>query len=59
MNRRELTTIVVALRCWQNELGHHSNEELSDYHPELKREAPLTSDEINALVARLEAENGR
>ena len=59
MNRRELITIVVALRCWQNELEYHSIEELTEFHPELKRETPLAIDEIDALVARLEAGNGR
>ena len=55
----ELITIILGLRVWQNELGHHSLRELSHYHPELKREEPLTIEEIDALVARLEAEIGR
>jgi hypothetical protein len=59
MNRCELTTIIVALRCWQNELGHHSSEELTQFHPELKREAPLTIEDIDALVVSLEVEHGR
>ena len=59
MNRRELTTIILGLRVWQNELGHHSLRELRHYHPELKREEPLTIEEIDALVARLEASDGR
>ena len=59
MNRRELTTIILGLRVWQNELGHHSLRELCHYHPELRHETPLTIEEIDALVARLEAEDGR
>ncbi len=55
----ELTTIILGLRVWQNELGYHSLRELRHYHPELKREEPLTIEEIDALVARLEASDGR
>ena len=55
----ELITIILGLRVWQNELGYHSLRELRHYHPELKREEPLTIEEIDALVARLEAEDGR
>ncbi len=59
MNRSELITIILGLRVWQNELGHHSLRELRHYHPELKREEPLTIEETDALVARLEASDGR
>jgi hypothetical protein len=48
---RERQTLVIALRCWLNELGYHSLEELRQHYP-LPPE-PLTPEEVEALIHRL------
>ena len=49
---RERQTLVIALRCWMNELWYHSADELRTYYPDLPPE-PLTVEEVEALIRRL------
>jgi hypothetical protein len=52
LSLRERRTLLAALRCWQNELGFHSTEELQAAYPDLGSE-PLTVEEVEALILRL------
>jgi hypothetical protein len=52
LSERERRTVLAALRCWQNELGFHSTEELQAAYADLGAE-PLTLDEVEALILRL------
>ena len=52
LSDRELRTLRAALRCWQNELGFHSLDELDEYYPDLGAD-PLTVEELDALLRRI------
>ena len=51
---QERATLRAALHCWQNELGCYTTEELREYYPDLRDAEPLTIDEVERLLARLE-----
>ena len=48
LSRRDAATLVAALHAWQNELSYYTIEELRDHEP-------LTIEEVEALLARLQA----
>ena len=50
---RQYRTVRAALRCWLNELGFYSIQELQSHYPELNDE-PLTADEVERLIRLLE-----
>ena len=52
LSERERRTLLAALRCWLNELGFHTREELQAAYLDLGAQ-PLTPDEIEALILRL------
>ena len=52
---QELVTLRAALHCWQNELSYYTTEELQDYYPDLRGHEPLSIDQVEDLLARLEA----
>ncbi len=52
---RDVPTLVAALHAWQNELSYYTVEELRDYHPELRGHEPLTIEEVDRLLAQLQA----
>lgn len=52
LSDRERQTLLAALRCWSNELGFHSLDELHAHYPDLGP-APLSSEEVDALLARV------
>ena len=58
LSRRDVPTLVAALHAWQNELSYYTVEELRDYHPELRGHEPLSIDEVERLLARLQAAHG-
>ena len=53
LSSRAVATLKLALQCWQNELGHHTIDELAEWHPELRGHEPFSIEEIDALLARL------
>ncbi len=58
LSRRDVPTLVAALHCWQNELSYYTVDELRDYHPELCGHEPLTMEEVDGLLAQLQAAHG-
>ena len=58
LTEQELATLRAALHCWQNELSYFMTEELQDYYPDLRGHEPLSIDEVEALLARLQAAYG-
>ena len=58
LSERELATLAVALRTWQNELSYYTLAELRDYYPELCGHQPLSIDEVEGLLAQLQTEAG-
>jgi hypothetical protein len=56
LTKREAATLRAALHCWQNELSYYTTEELRDYYPDLRGRAPLSIDEVERLLARLQAD---
>lgn len=52
LSERERRTLLAALRCWLNELGFHTLEELQAAYTDLGAQ-PLTADEVEALILRL------
>ena len=58
LSERDVATLVAALHAWQNELGYHTVEELRDYHPELSGHEPLTIEEVEGLLSRLQPAPG-
>ena len=58
LTEREAATLRAALHCWQNELSYYTTEELRDYYPDLRRHAPLSIDEVERLLTRLQAAHG-
>ena len=58
LTERERATLVVALRAWQNELSYYTTGELRDYYPDLRGIKPLSIDEVERLLARLQAATG-
>ena len=52
---RDVPTLVAALHAWQNELSYYTVEELRDYHPELCGHEPLSIEEVDGLLAQLQA----
>ena len=59
LTRRDLATFTAALHAWQNELSSYTIEELRDYHPELNHHEPLTVDEVDSLLGRLQDQGRR
>ena len=55
LSRRDAATLVAALHAWQNELSYYTIEELRTYHPELRDHEPLSIEEVEDLLARLQA----
>ena len=55
LSRRDVPTLVAALHAWQNELSYYTVEELRDYHPELCGHEPLSIEEVDGLLAQLQA----
>ena len=55
---REAATLRAALHCWQNELSYYTVEELQDYYPDLQSIEPLSIDEVERLLVRLQAAHG-
>ena len=55
LTERERATLRAALHCWQNELSYYTTEELQDYYPDLREHEPLGIDEVDALLAGMEA----
>ena len=55
LSKRDAVTLVAALHAWQNELSYHTGEELAQWHPELQDHKPLTIEEVDGLLARLQA----
>ena len=53
-----VATLVAALHCWQNELSYYTTEELRDYYPDLGGHVPLSIEEVEAILARLQATQG-
>ena len=58
LSRRDVPTLVTALHCWQNELSYYTVEELQDYYPDLQSIEPLSIDEVERLLVRLQAAHG-
>ena len=58
LTKREAATLRAALHCWQNELSYFTTEELQDYYPDLQGIEPLSIDEVEGLLARLQAAHG-
>jgi len=56
---REAATLRAALHCWQNELSYFTTEELQEYYPDLQGFEPLSSDEVETLLARLQRAESR
>ncbi len=54
VSEREISTLVVALRAWQNELSYYTTEELRDYYSDLRGIEPLGIDAVEDLLARLQ-----
>ncbi len=54
LTKREAATLRAALHCWQNELSYYTTEELRDYYPDLRGHEPLSIDEVEALLTRLQ-----
>ena len=52
---RDVPTLVAALHAWQNELSYHTVRELRAYHPELCGHEPLSIEEVDGLLAQLQA----
>ncbi len=52
---RNVPTLVAALHAWQNELSYHTVRELRTYHPELCGHEPLSIEEVDGLLAQLQA----
>ncbi len=52
---RDVPTLVAALHAWQNELSYYTVEELREYHPELCGHEPLSIEEVDGLLAQLQA----
>ena len=55
LSRRDTATLTAALHAWQNELNSHTVEELRTYHPELRDHDPLSIEEVDGLLAQLQA----
>lgn len=55
---QELATLRAALHCWQNELGFYATDELREYYPDLRDAEPVTIDEVEGLLVRLERAAG-
>ena len=58
LTEREAATLRAALHCWQNELSYYTTEELRDYYPDLHGVQLLSIDEVERLLARLQAARG-
>ena len=58
LTKREAATLRAALHCWQNELSYYTTEELQDYYPDLRGHVPLSIDEVEHLLTRLQAAHG-
>ncbi len=58
LTEQELATLRAALHCWQNELSYYTTEELQDYYPDLRGHVPLSIDEVERLLARLQVAHG-
>ena len=54
LTEQERATLRAALHCWQNELSYHTTGELQDYYPDLRGIEPLSIDEVEGLLARLQ-----
>lgn len=52
LSPRERRMLLAALRCWQNELGFHSTEELQAAYTDLGSD-PLSVAALEALILRL------
>ena len=55
LSRRDVPTLVAALHAWQNELSYYTVEELREYHTELCGHEPLSIEEVDGLLAQLQA----
>ena len=58
LTEREAATLRAALHCWQNELSYYTAEELRSYYPDLQGIEPLSIDEVERLLTRLQAAHG-
>ena len=58
LTEQELATLRAALHCWQNELSYYTTEELQDYYPDLRGIDPLGIEEVERLLAQLQAAHG-
>ncbi len=58
LTERETATLGAALHCWQNELRYYTTEELRDYYLDLQGIEPLSIDEVERLLAQLQAAHG-
>ena len=54
LSEREAATLRAALHCWQNELSYFTTEELQEYYPDLQGYEPLSIDDVERLLARLQ-----
>ena len=55
LSQRDAATLTAALHAWQNELSYYTVEELRTYHPELRDHHPLSIEEVEGLLALLQA----
>ncbi len=53
MTKRELATVLAALRYWQMDLASHSPDDIVDVGGHFVNETPLTSEEIDQLCEEL------
>jgi hypothetical protein len=61
LTERELATVLSALRYWQQDLDQQDpdlDEDAGPISPNFKKHEPLTSEKIDRLCERLEAESG-
>ena len=56
LTEREAATLRAALHCWQNELSYYTTEELQSYYPDLHGIEPLSIEQVETLLARLQAD---
>lgn len=56
LNKRELATVLAALRYWQQDLDENEEPPISEHF--FNSITPLTSDEIDELCDRLNAMKG-
>ena len=55
LSQRDAATLTAALHAWQNEISYHTVEELRTFHPELRDHEPLSIEEVDGLLALLQA----